>query len=254
MFCFFITIDACPDSQNIAMAPFAPPARNGDFNKVNPSAAVVAARKFLLRSQSEGPPYDASLRPSRNEVSGRIIPARTMDISVHGTERHFNHSKDTRAISTRLVMGKESIAKPTSINSRHMKSVPRKRIRKPWRSRGGAFGFNPVRGFQISAPIIPTKASPVLDSLDNRTHNTSQAPIAKSKPRGIGESCLLDSQLRANGGGHNVNIGLSLLQDQVEQEETRHRFPKGVKPQAGALFRALKEVLDRLGLRNKRHA
>lgn len=53
-----------------------------------------------------------------------------------------------------------------------------------------------------------------------------------------------------NGGGHNVNEGLSAVQRNLEQEEIQRRFAEDAEARAGALKRAREAVLEKLGRLN----
>ncbi|KAJ4395850.1 hypothetical protein N0V93_000064 [Gnomoniopsis smithogilvyi] len=125
-----------------------------------------------------------------------------------------------------------------------------------------------VAPLDISAPIISTEALPVLLQPmvysptafhPNAQASTASIPIAMATAlpgsRGSGASgdsgvsgmSHLNKTFSNNGGGHNVNDGLSAVQRNLEQEETQRRFAEDAEARTSALKRAREAVLEKLG-------
>ncbi|CAN8105866.1 unnamed protein product [Discula destructiva] len=114
----------------------------------------------------------------------------------------------------------------------------------------------------ISAPIMSTDALPVLlqpavyspTSHAAANASTASIPIAiatavpGSRASGAsGDSGISIKMFTSNGGGHNVNDGLSAVQRNLEQEETQRRFAEDAEARTSALKRAREAVLEKLG-------
>lgn len=131
---------------------------------------------------------------------------------------------------------------------------------------------------EISAPIISTDALPVLlqPTVYNPQASTTSIctiPLATTIPaamtvpgsRGSGasgesihsvhsahSSSSSSHKFGHNGGGHNVNDGLSAVQRNLEQEEIQRRFAEDAEARTSALKRAREAVLEKLGRLNGR--
>lgn len=123
-----------------------------------------------------------------------------------------------------------------------------------------------VAPLAISAPILSTDALPVLlqpavyspsshaAAAANHASSTTSIPIAiATAPPGSrgsgasGDSGISIKMFASNGGGHNVNDGLSAVQRNLEQEETQRRFAEDAEARTSALKRAREAVLEKLG-------
>lgn len=120
-----------------------------------------------------------------------------------------------------------------------------------------------VAPLEISAPIMSTEQLPVLlqpavySPISFAASSTASIPIAiATAPPGSrasgasGDSAISLSRIpthSSNGGGHNVNEGLSAVQRNLEQEETQRRFAEDAEARTSALKRAREAVLEKLG-------
>ncbi|KAJ4405043.1 hypothetical protein N0V82_010387, partial [Gnomoniopsis sp. IMI 355080] len=137
-----------------------------------------------------------------------------------------------------------------------------------------------VAPLDISAPIISTEALPVLlqpmvysptafphlNNIAAAQASTVSIPITMTTalPGSRGSGASGDSGVSGitsqsqhnlhktfsngnNGGGHNVNDGLSAVQRNLEQEETQRRFAEDAEARTSALKRAREAVLEKLG-------
>lgn len=126
-----------------------------------------------------------------------------------------------------------------------------------------------IAPLEISAPILSTDALPVLlqpavysptSFAATAQGSTTSIPIAimTAPPGSRGSGASGDSGISIkmfstnstynnNGGGHNVNDGLSAVQRNLEQEETQRRFAEDAEARTSALKRAREAVLEKLG-------
>lgn len=157
-----------------------------------------------------------------------------------------------------------------SLSSQSVHSIPEEQ--EPVEGNGGVAPLN------ISAPIISTEALPVLlqptvyspqayttsHAYSNPQASTTSIPASVmtggSSSRGSGGESIhsthsAQSKISVvhhnnNGGGHNVNDGLSAVQRNLEQEEIQRKYAEDAEARTSALKKAREAVLERLGRLN----
>ncbi|KAF3760765.1 hypothetical protein M406DRAFT_296186 [Cryphonectria parasitica EP155] len=220
------------------------------------------ARYSLLDLESE---LEASLGLHLSQTSSSDQTIRCGEGSFDDGDSYSYYGDEAETIIVELDRDIDSAINLTSTNASEATLVPfstklkkrvRKRRRKPWHpKREGEDGCTDdddqqqraglalaptksnrsreeepaedgmVAPLNISAPIISTEALPVL--LQPMVYN----PQAST----------------TNGGGHNVNEGLSAVQRNLEQEEIQRRFAEDAEARTSALKKAREAVLEKLG-------